>query len=92
MLVHRVLRKKKKCYLIKGDNCAEADGWIPVENILGLITRVERLGKARFWPNRSEPHFWSTIYLSIYPVWLPVHRITARILRRLRKAIRLGIV
>jgi signal peptidase I len=90
MLVHRVLRKKKKCYLIKGDNCFEADGWIPTENLLGIVTRVERQGKTRFWPNRSEPRFWSIIYLFIYPVWPPVRRIMARAWRRLRKAIPLG--
>lgn len=89
MLVHRVLRKKEKCYFIKGDNCSEVDGWIPAENILGLISQVERQGKTRFWPNRSEPHFWSTIYLFLYPFWPPVRRQLIRIWRRLRKLFRL---
>ena len=44
MLVHRVLHGETKKYFIKGDNCPEADGWVPAENILGLITRVERRG------------------------------------------------
>lgn len=90
MLVHRVLRKKGDHFLIKGDNCPTVDGWIPAENILGLITRVERNGKARFWPNRSQPYFWLTLYLSLYPFWPPVHRQLVRIWHRLSKAIRLG--
>ena len=90
MLVHRVLRKKRDCFFIKGDNCSAADGWIPAENLLGFVTRVERNAKARFWPNRLKPHFWSTIYLFIYPAWPPMRRRMVRIWRWLRKAIRLG--
>ena len=90
MLVHRVLRKKGDRFLIKGDNCPEADGWIPAENILGLIARVERRGKARFWPNRSTAHFWANYYLLFYPIWPPVRRIIAKVWRNLRKMIRPG--
>lgn len=87
MMVHRVLHAKERKCFIKGDNCSKADGWIPAENILGVITNVEKGEWARFWPNRSEPHFWSTVYLLIYPFWLPVRRIMAREWHRLRKII-----
>lgn len=90
MLVHRVLREKGKCYFIKGDNCSVADGWIPAENILGIITRVERNGKARFWPNRLIPSFGTSLYLFFYSFWPPVRRRLVRIWRRLRKTIRSG--
>jgi signal peptidase I len=90
MLVHRVLRKKGDRFLIKGDNCSVSDGWIPYANLLGIVTRVERQGKIRFWPNRSESHFRATIYLSIYPFWPPVRRIMGKAIRCLRKIIRLG--
>jgi hypothetical protein len=88
MLVHRVQRIRGNLFLIKGDNCSAADGWIPAENLLGFVTRVERNAKARFWPNRLKPHFWSTIYLFIYPAWPPMRRRMVRIWRRLQKAIR----
>ena len=52
MLVHRVLHTMARKYFIKGDNCPDADGWIPAENILGLITRVETAGPA---PLLAEP-------------------------------------
>lgn len=89
MLVHRVLHAKADKYFIQGDNCPEADGWIPAENILGLITRVERHGKPRFWPNRSESSFGSTVYLLLYLFWLPVRRFLAKIWRHLHN-VRLG--
>ena len=34
-------------YLIRGDNCAEADGRVPAEAVLGIVTRVERGGRPR---------------------------------------------
>jgi signal peptidase I len=85
MLVHRVLRKKGNRFFIKGDNCSEADGWIPAENLLGLVTRVERQGEARFWPSRLKPSFGSLLYLCLYPFWPPVRRILAKVWRRLRR-------
>jgi signal peptidase I len=84
MLVHRVLHSQVKKYFIKGDNCAEADGWIPAENILGMISKVERQDKARFWPNRSTPSPWTNGYLLLYPLWPPVRRVLARAWHRLR--------
>jgi signal peptidase I len=87
MLVHRVLHTRAKRYFIKGDNCPEADGWIPAENILGLIAKVERRGKARFWPNRSAPSFIANGYLVFYPLWPPVRRVMAKAWRRIRRIV-----
>ncbi len=87
MLVHRVLHTKVRKYFIKGDNCPEADGWIPAENILGLITKVERKGRVCFWPNRSAPSRGSDFYLLFYPLWPPVRRILVRAWRRLCKTL-----
>ena len=88
MLVHRVLHTKMRKYFIKGDNCSEADGWIPAENILGLITKVERQGGSLFWPNRSAPSSWANSYLLLYPLWPPLRRILAKAWRRLRSIIK----
>ena len=79
MLVHRVLHTMARKYFIKGDNCPEADGWIPAENILGLITRVERRGRPRFWPNRSAPSSWVNFYLLLYPLWPPLRRVLIKV-------------
>jgi signal peptidase I len=85
MLIHRVLHTKDKKYFIKGDNCSSADGWIPAENILGLVTRVERRGKTRFWPNRAAPSAGSDLYLIFYPLWPPLRRVLVMVRRWLRK-------
>jgi signal peptidase I len=84
MMVHRVVHTKERKYFIKGDNCPEADGWIPAENLLGLITNVERQGKALFWPNRSAPSFGTNFFLLFYPIWPPVRRALVGIRRRIR--------
>ena len=68
MLVHRVLHTQIKKYFIKGDNCPEADGWIVAENILGVITKVERQGKARFWPNRSAFSLDEWVFAPLSPL------------------------
>jgi signal peptidase I len=88
MLVHRVLHAKERKYFIKGDNCSTADGWIPAENILGLITRVERRGKSRFWPNRTVPSAGSDLYLIFYPLWPPLRRVLVIVWHWLRGNIR----
>lgn len=90
MLVHRVLHAEVKKYFIKGDNCSEGDGWVPAENILGVITKVERRGKTRFWPKRTAPSAGTDLYLTFYPLWPPVRRVLARGWRCLRLAPRRG--
>jgi len=90
MLVHRVLWRGQNSYFMRGDNCPEADGWVPTENLLGLVTRVERGGKPRFWPNRMSNPSWAPLFLSVYLLWLPQRRILAAARRRLRRAIRRG--
>jgi len=87
MLVHRVLHSREKRYYIKGDNAPEGDGWIPAENILGLITKVERRGRARFWPNRATAATGAEILLIFYPLWPPVRRRLAMAWRRLRRGL-----
>ena len=87
MLVHRVLHAREKKYYIKGDNSPEGDGWVPAENILGLITHVERRGKARFWPNRSAPSASADLYLLFYPLWPPLRRVLAKGWRWVRRVV-----
>jgi len=87
MLVHRVLHAKEKKYYVKGDNCPTADGWVPAENILGLITKVERGGRARFWPHHAKPSHMANVYLEFYPLWPPIRRRLVRCWRWLRRPV-----
>jgi len=48
LVIHRVVGKNNDCYLIKGDNVPEIDSFIPRNDILGHVSRVERNGKNIF--------------------------------------------
>jgi hypothetical protein len=45
LTIHRVIGKNSNAYLIKGDSIFKIDGLVPKENILGVITGIDR--KAR---------------------------------------------
>jgi signal peptidase len=46
LVVHRVIGMGIRACLIQGDNLFGAnDGWVPIEKILGRVTRVEREGR-----------------------------------------------
>lgn len=47
LLVHRVIGKKEGHFLIKADNSFDVDGFIPIKDILGFISKVERGNKKR---------------------------------------------
>jgi hypothetical protein len=45
LILHRVIGVRKRAFLTRGDHPSnEKDGWIPRENLLGLVTEVERNG------------------------------------------------
>ena len=44
LAVHRVIAELNGAMMLRGDNSPEPDGLIPRENILGVVTRVERAG------------------------------------------------
>ncbi len=43
--VHRVIRRLRGSYVLKGDNAGEVDGAVPRDRLIGVISRVERDGK-----------------------------------------------
>jgi ribosomal protein S18 acetylase RimI-like enzyme len=45
LALHRVIARRGATWLIRGDNSPEPDGLIPRENILGVVTRMERDGR-----------------------------------------------
>jgi len=50
LVVHRVTRRHKGSFLIKGDRVGVADGQVMDEHILGVVTALERDGRRCFWP------------------------------------------
>lgn len=45
LAIHRIIGRTDKGWLIRGDNCPEADGVVATENIIGRVYRIERQGK-----------------------------------------------
>ncbi|MFB0564455.1 MAG: signal peptidase I [Candidatus Aminicenantaceae bacterium] len=85
IVVHRMIGKRRDCYIIKGDNTPDSDGIIPRENILGRVKRVEREGKRIFLGLGVERVIIALLIRAgiLSPFFLPVVRIT-RVLKRKR--------
>lgn len=81
LMVHRVVRRVNDSYFIKGDNLKKMDAHIPLDNILGVVTKVERKDKAIFWPNRFHHFLLARLYFKGYPGWLHVRRFLKNLLR-----------
>ena len=45
LAVHRIVGTYRDNYIVKGDNVFTIDGSIPINNILGYVSKVERNGK-----------------------------------------------
>ena len=49
LVVHRTVARYGDAFLMQGDNVGEqSDGLVPVKNLQGRVTRIERNGKAVF--------------------------------------------
>lgn len=49
LIVHRVVARKKKDFLLKSDNGKSPDGWISAKRIIGRVNKIEREnGQVRF--------------------------------------------
>lgn len=47
LVVHRVVAAGAGTCELRGDNCPGSDGSVPLEAVLGVVTRVERRGRAK---------------------------------------------
>jgi len=54
LTVHRAIKKEGNGYIIKGDNCGDPDGLVSLNNILGVITKVERDNRRIFFGLGAE--------------------------------------
>lgn len=79
LIVHRVVRVLGEAYIVKGENALEIDGLIKKENILGVVTRVERKGKRVFFG--SGPGRFLIGFLTRKNLLLRVPRPAWRIIR-----------
>jgi hypothetical protein len=81
LILHRVVRKREHSFFIKGDNIQVIESLIPEENILGVVTKVERQGKAIFWPDRFHYRFLAKCYFKGYMTYINIRRGLKTILR-----------
>ena len=84
LCIHRVVRRKDGFCLTKGDNISETDEFVPRENILGFVTRVERDGKQVFLGLGPERFLIAFLgYRSLlFPLLLPLWKVVRPFLRR----------
>lgn len=85
LLIHRVVRKKHGTFFIRGDNLRQIDSHIPLENILGVVTRIERQGRVLFWPDRFRHPSRARLYFRGYLVYLKIRyrlRIALRFIKK----------
>jgi len=84
LIVHRVIARKGRCYLMKGDNMLRVDGLVHKSRILGYLTKVEREGKEVPFGLGLERYLIAIISRQgrLYPFLSPVWRLTRPILRR----------
>jgi phage repressor protein C with HTH and peptisase S24 domain len=81
LLIHRVVRKKQGTFFIRGDNLRQTDAHVPLENILGVVTRVERRGRKLYRPDRFRHPLWARLYFRAYLVYTGIRFCVRRILR-----------
>lgn len=79
LVIHRAVARKKDRYLIKGDNCTQADCPTKRQDILGVVVKVEREGKdIRFGigPEQAAIAFLSRIKLFpfFFRFWWPLKK------------------
>ena len=79
LIIHRVVWKSRDAYLLKGETALEPDGLIKKENLLGLVTKVERKGERIFLG--LGPERFLIALLTRTNLLLPVLRPLWRILR-----------
>lgn len=81
LIVHRIDRTTQHSFLIKGDNQFEPDAIVSIDDIIGVVTGIQRNKKSISIPDRSKHPGWTRLYF----LWslLRVHlRRTSRRLKR----------
>jgi hypothetical protein len=84
LTVHRIVKKNAQDFLLRGDNCSEADGLVPAASLLGRVTEVG--GKNRIRRLGLGPERFILALLSRYgllqPLFDRIHQVLGLFLRR----------
>lgn len=84
MLVHRVIKRENESYFIRGDNQRYVAAHIPLEQVIGVITKIEHRGRAIRWPDRFAHPFLARIYFRLWLVYICLRRSVKILVKPLR--------
>ena len=73
-VVHRVCALRTDMVCTLGDNCSFNDGWIPREDVWGLVVKMERNGRTCVLDSK-----WSRAFGRLWMATLPLRRIYRRV-------------
>ena len=84
-VVHRVRKIRENRVQTLGDNCWNPDRWMPLENVWGLVIRMERNGHV-IRLDSSLARFLGRVWMAFHPIRLLYRRcrsLAARIIKKL---------
>ena len=89
-IVHRVWQLKDGMVRTFGDNCWNPEPWFPAQQVLGLVVKYSRDGKARLL-DTPQARTWGRMWMAVHPVRMLYKRcrsLAARVVRRMRKVVK----
>lgn len=84
-VVHRMFKMRGTRVQTLGDNCYYPDPWMPVENVWGLVVKMERDGRTYRLDTRLS-RAWGRIWMFFHPVRIFCRRcrnLAARIIKKI---------
>ena len=88
-VVHRVCALKENMVCTIGDNCCCSDGWMPKENVWGLVVRFERNGRI-YALDSDRARLWGKVWMKIHPLRMLYRRCRSMAARVVRKILKIG--
>ena len=84
LTVHRIVNKNAQGFLLRGDNCSEADGLVPAAGLLGRVTEVGGKNRIRRLGLGPERFFLALLsrYALLQPILDRIHQMLGPVLRR----------
>lgn len=79
LIIHRIIKVSDEKYSIRGDNSNFTHQDINVNEIIGVVTGIERNGRSKFWPGRYNSSVFAKVYFHIYLKRLRLFNLAKRI-------------
>jgi len=84
LAIHRIIAKKEVGWLMRGDNCPEADGVVVLGQIIGHVTRIERRGRVINFGFKPGIGSYLIAWLSARNLLLPIMTLALKLLKIMR--------